>query len=229
MNDGGWKWASSGALEGSVNGVKIKIIDQNNNGRFNDVGVDAIVVGKSTVASYLSRVINAKGSLVEIEVASNGKEVSYKPFEGKTGVLNLRSKFSAKGKLTAAVVMSDDGNYSFELAGAKNGMLIPEGAYIIKSGQVTAGKETALIKQGDAKNITVSASEPSVFEWGGPVRAEFTYDRVGDKVTFSPGNLTYIGKAGEVYHSWVPTGAPPKFVIRDGKGREITSAKFGAS
>lgn len=229
VNDGGWTWATSGALEGSVNGVKVKIIDQNNNGRFNDVGEDAIVVGKSNVACYLSRVINVKGSLVEIEVASSGDQITYRPFSGKAGLLNLREGYKSKGKLEAAIVVSDNGDYSFNLANAKKGMFIPEGLYDIKSGKIATGKETALIKKGESKPIRVSADAPATFAWGGPVRAEFTYDRVGDKVTFSPGNLSFYGKAGEEYHTWVPTGAPPKFVIKDKKGREITSAKFGSS
>lgn len=229
VNDGGWKWATSGALEGSVNGVKIKVIDQNNNGRFNDFGEDAIVVGKSNTAAFLSRVISTKGQLTEIEIASNGKEISYKPYSGKAGLLNLHAKFKAKGKLEAAIVVSENGDYSFDLAKAKKGLLIPEGLYTVASGKVAMGKETALIKEGNSKPIRVTADEPAVFAWGGPIRAEFTYDRNGEDVTFSPQNLNFFGQAGEEYHTWVPTGAPPKFVIKDGKGREITQAKFGAS
>ncbi|MFT7620708.1 MAG: hypothetical protein ACI97A_004366 [Planctomycetota bacterium] len=229
VNDGGWKWATSGALEGKVNGVKVRIIDQNNNGRFNDFGEDAICVGKSLTASFLSRVINAKGQLVEIEIDSNGDEISYKPYTGKAGLLNLRSKFKANAKLEAAIVVSENGDYSFNLANAKKGLLIPEGLYTVKSGKIAMGKETALIKEGISKPIRVTADEPAVFAWGGPVRAEFTYDRNGEEVTFSPQNLSFYGKAGEEYHTWIPTGAPPKFVIKDAKGREITQAKFGAS
>ncbi len=225
-NEGGWKWSSSGALVGKVNGVRVKIIDQNNNGRFNDFGEDAMVVGKSNIASFLSRVINVKGELVEIEVATNGKTISYKPYSGKAGILNLRAKYKAKAKLIAAIVVNDNGDYSFNLANAKQGLLIPEGKYTIESGKIAMGKETALIKKGTSKVIAVSADEPSVFAWGGPIRAEFEYTRNGQDVTFSPQSLWFYGKAGEEYHSWVPDGSPPKFVIKDKKGREITTAKF---
>ncbi len=227
QNKGGWKWSSSGAHVGKVNGVQVKLIDQNNNGRFNDFGEDAMVVGKTDVASFLSRVISVKGELFEIEVPENGSKISYKPYSGKAGLLNLRAKYKAKAKLTAAIVVSENGDYSFNMASAKKGFLVPEGLYSIAAGKITMGKESALIKGGTAKPIRVTADEPSVFAWGAPIRAEFEYTRNGEEITFSPQSLWFYGKAGEEYYNWVPDGAPPKFVIKDKKGREIKTAKFG--
>lgn len=227
VNDGGWKWASSGYLEGKVAGQRIALIDQNNNGRFDDFGVDAMLVGKSDSASYLSKVVSVNGSLYEIAFADNGSDLVATPYTGKTGTLNLAANFESKGKLTAAVVRNDKGDLSFELADAKKGMTVPEGLYTIVSGKVEMGKETCLIKTGNCKPIRVTAEEPAVFAWGGPIKAEFDYTRQGEEVTFSPQSLWFFGKAGEEYHKWIPDGAPPKFIIKDEKGREITTAKFG--
>jgi hypothetical protein len=227
VNEGGWKWASSGALEGKVAGAKIAIIDQNNNGRFNDFGEDAIVIGKSDSAAYLSKVVNIGGSLYELEISDDGSEIGYKPYTGKAGMLNLVKDFESKGKLTAVVVRNENGDFSFELADAKRGMLLPEGLYSIVSGKVEMGKESCLIRSGECKPIRVTADEPAIFAWGGPIQAKFDYTREGEEVTFSPQSLWFFGKAGEEYHNWVPDGAPPKFIIRDENGREITTAKFG--
>lgn len=227
VNEGGWRWASSGALEGKIAGQKIAIIDQDNNGRFDDFGTDAILVGKTDAANYLSKIINAGGELYEIEFSEDGSELAYKPYTGKAGTLNLVSDFESKGKLTSVVVRNENGEYSFELSSAKRGMLLPEGLYSIVAGKVEMGKETCLIRTGECKPIRVSEEEPATFAWGGPIRAEFSYTREGEDVTFSPQSLWFFGKAGEEYHSWVPDGAPPKFIIKDEKGREITTAKFG--
>ncbi len=227
VNEGGWKWASSGALEGKIAGNKIAIIDQNNNGRFNDFGEDAMIVGRSDAASYLSKVVSVGGSLYEIELSDDGSELVYKPFTGKTGTLNLVKEFESKGKLTSVVVRNENGDLSFELSDAKRGMLLPEGLYSIVAGKVEMGKESCNIRAGECKPIRVSEDEPSVFAWGGPIRAEFDYTRSGDEVTFSPQSLWFFGKAGEEYHNWIPDGAPPKFIIKDENGREITTAKFG--
>lgn len=227
VNEGGWKWASSGALEGKLAGQKIAIIDQNNNGRFNDFGVDAMIIGKTDAASLLSKTVNVGGELFDIKINDDGSELSYTPYMGKAGTLNLAAEFETKGKLTSVVVKNENGDYSFEMSDAKRGMLLPEGLYTIISGKVEMGSEFCFIRAGTSKPIRVTAEEPSVFSWGGPIRAEFDYTRSGEEVTFSPQSLWFFGKAGEEYHSWVPDGAPPKFIVKDEKGREITTAKFG--
>jgi hypothetical protein len=227
VNEGGWKWASSGALEGKIAGQKIAIIDQNNNGHFNDFGVDAMVIGKSDAASLLSKTVNVGGDLFDIAINDDGSELTYTPHMGKAGTLNLAAEFESKGKLTSVVVKNENGDCSFELSDAKRGMLLPEGLYTIISGKVEMGREHCLIRTGNSKPIRVTAEEPSVFAWGGPIRAEFDYTRSGEEVTFSPQSLWFFGKAGEEYHTWVPDGAPPKFIIKDENGREITTAKFG--
>lgn len=227
VNQGGWKWASSGALIGKISGTKIAIFDQNNNGHFNDFGVDAMIVGKSDSAALLSKVVNVGGELFEISLNDDGSELSYTPYTGKAGMLNLAAEFESKGKLTSVVVKNENGEYSFELSDAKRGMLIPEGLYSIVSGKVEMGSESCLIRSGNAKPIRVLADEPAIFAWGGPIRAEFDYARSGEEVTFSPQSLWFFGKAGEEYHTWIPDGAPPKFIVKDENGREITTAKFG--
>lgn len=227
VNEGGWKWASSGVLIGKLDGQKVTIIDQNNNGRFSDFGQDAIIVGKGDAASFLSKVVSTGKNLYQIELSDDGSELTYRPYTGAVGEINLAKKFEARAKLTAAVIRSEDGAYSFEVADAKRGLTVPEGLYTIVSGKIEAGKEWALIKTGESKPIRVSADEPAEFEWGGPVRATFDYQREGEEVTFSPQSLWFYGKAGEEYHSWFPEGQPPKFIIKDENGREITTAKFG--
>lgn len=227
VNEGGWRWASSGMLVGKLGGKKISIIDQNNNGRFTDFGEDALVVGKSKSASFLSKVVNTGKDLYEIEISDDGSELTYRPYTGAVGEINLLKEFKAKGKLTAAVIRNENGSHSFEVSKAKRGMMVPEGLYTIVSGKIETGKEYALIRTGESKPIRVSADEPSIFEWGGPIRATFDYQRDGEEVTFSPQSLWFYGKAGEEYHSWFPDGQPPNFIIKDEKGREITSAKFG--
>ena len=46
----GWHYAASGAVTGKVAGVKVAIIDQNNNGVYGEVGRDAMIVGRSSIA-----------------------------------------------------------------------------------------------------------------------------------------------------------------------------------
>jgi hypothetical protein len=228
VNSGGWKWASSGAMAGTVKGTPVRLIDQNNNGIYNEFGVDAMIVGKGNVATFLSRIVSLGGDLYNLEVNANGDEVFTTPFEGETGVLNLRADYNTKGKLEAAVVVNENGDVSFDLAKAKKGMKVPTGAYVIASGKISKGRESAIIARGTSKPIRVHKDEPSVFAWGGPIRAEFSFDRNGKDVTFSPQQLWFYGKGGEEYKTWIPDGKPPKFIIKNkANGRELETATFG--
>ncbi len=228
VNDGGWKYASSGVMVGKYKGVPIQLIDQNNNGRYNDVGEDAVIVGKSRAASFLSKVVSLKGELFEVEVSPTGNAMTFRPYQGPSGVLDLRSKFATKGKLVAAVVMSEDGEFSFEVSKAKKGLVVPTGAYEIVAGLVTKGREHVSIRKGKSRVFRVLEGQSSAVAWGGPLEAEFEYDRKGKDVTFSPNKLWFFGRAGEEYYNWVPDGKPPKFIIADGvTAKKIGEAKFG--
>ena len=102
----GWVFAASGAVLGILDGQKIRIIDQNNNGRHDDYGEDAMVIGQGRYASFLSRVINVRGKLYSIEVSEDGRTLNYKPYVGATGTLDLSSRFATKGKLLSAIILS---------------------------------------------------------------------------------------------------------------------------
>lgn len=228
VNDGGWKYSAAGVMSGKIEGTSIQLIDQNNNGRYSDYGEDAMIVGKTKSASLLSRIVACGDELFEIEVSKDGREISYEPYAGETGLLDLRSKFASKGKLQAVVVSNQSGDVSFELSSAKKGLRIPADTYRIVSGLVTKGKETVKVRTGNSKPIRVADQNDAVFAWGGPLETKFEYDRTGEEVTFSPNRIWFYGKSGVEFYDWFPDGKPPKFVIRDAKsGRELNQAAFG--
>lgn len=227
-NEGGWKFAAAGAMTGKIKGETIRLIDQNNNGSYNDFGVDAMVVGIGDAASFLSKVVNLGGSLYNLDVSSDGAELSVTPFEGEAGQLNLRSGFESQGKLESAVIVSDDGQVSFNLADEKKGLTVPAGTYRLTHGRVVAGAESATVKSGRMRPITVAKDEQVAPAWGGPLKAEFTYTHQDGKLTIRPQDLFFFGQAGEEYANWVPDGAPPKFVVKDAEtGQELLTARFG--
>jgi hypothetical protein len=228
VNEGGWKFAAGGAMTGSIKGTPVRLIDQNNNGKYDDFGADAMVLGSGDAASYLSRVVSLGGTLYNFEVNADGSEVAVSPFVGETGTLNLREGFKSQGKLESAVIASEGRDISFNLADAKKGMVVPVGEYTLVYGTVTSGTEIVHVKAGKMAPIAVRAAEESVPAWGGPITAEFSYTHENDTLTIRPTDLWFYGSAGEEYYSWVPDGAPPKFVVKDAKtNREITTARFG--
>jgi len=227
VNEGGWKFAASGVMIGRVKGVEVRLIDQDNNGRYNDFGVDAMVVGNGDAAAFLSKVVNLDGTLYSLDVSADGAEVSVAKYEGESGTLNL-SAYETQGDLASAVVSSMDDSMSFNLANAKNGVRVPTGDYKVVHGTVTAGSESAVIRAGKMKNLSVKSGEATTLAWGGPLRAEVTWTHQNGTLTIAPENLAYFGKAGEQYSNWKPDGQTPTFIVKDAKtGKEITKARFG--
>ncbi len=225
LNKSGWKFAPGGFLTGSIKGTRVRLIDQNNNGTFGDVGVDALIVGTSKVATYHSEAINIGGELFTIAVAEDGTQLACKLYDGSTGKLHLAC--TTKGKVMAAVVRSADQKFSFDMARAKEGMAVPVGAYKLMTGQLGLGASRVTMTTGKSKAITVGPDQTRQVCWGGPVRAEFAYQRGGGKVKLSPDQVWLYGAAGELYTGWVPLGASPKFTItEDETGKEVAQAHF---
>jgi hypothetical protein len=226
----GWHFAASGAMVGKIGETRVQLIDQNNNGRYDDFGEDAMIVGRSKFATFLSRVVNVGGELHTLQIAPDGSSLTHAPFQGEVGVLDLRTGLETKGKLLSAIVRSADGDVCFDLARAKEGLRVPSGTYSLHSGKFGLGQASAYVRAGRMASIEVAAGEPTVLDWGGPLQGEFKYVRSGGEVVISPADVTYFGKAGEEYRIWDPVGKSPEFTIKEVKaGTELAKAMFPGS
>jgi hypothetical protein len=226
----GWHFAPGGAAIGKLGETKLQIIDQDNDGRFDGFGTDAMVVGTGKRAMLLSEVVNIAGELYALEVAADGSSMKWTPFVGETGELDLTTDLKTEAKLLTAVVVSLDGQRSFDLANAPAGMKVPVGDYRIHSGQLGLGKATVTVKTGKAGLLTVSAGVVTRLDWGGPTHAEFAFQRRGNQVAFSPDAVWYYGSAGEQYSGWTPIGKSPEFTVTERNlGTELTKAVFPGS
>jgi hypothetical protein len=226
----GWQFSVAGAMVGKLGETKIQLIDQNNNGRYDDFGEDAMIIGRSRYASFLSRAMNVAGTLYQVEVAADGSSMDFAPFTGATGTLDMRSKLDTKGKLLSAIVKSRDGAYSFDIATVRRGIEVPAGTYDLYSAKLGLGKAEAYVRPGRMAAVEVAANATAQVVWGGPVKGEFKYVRQGDQVAFSPDDVTYFGGAGEEYRVWDPVGKSPEFTIKEIKaGTEVAKALFPGS
>lgn len=217
-HDGPWSTAPGGAMTGRIGAERFMILDQNGNGRFDDFGADALVIGRGKVASFLSRVVQVDGKLFELDVTADGTGATLKPFTGPTGTLDMGTDFETKAKLRSIVLTDSQGDLSFELSGAvaaKEAVRLPAGTYNIHSGEIVLGKSHATLGPGTAKAIEVAADGTTSFVWGGPVNAKFTYQRSGGKLQIGPSDIEYYGRAGEMYSSFMPLGSSPHFEVKE--------------
>lgn len=215
--DGRWVAAPGGAMMGALGRTPVAFIDQNGNGRFDDIGADAMVVGRSKVASFLSEVVELDGELFHLDVAPDGSNAALTPYTGPVGTLDL-SAFESKAKLRGLVVNSKDGKLSFEVAGdvvAGEPTKLPAGTYRFHSGEVVKGKSSAQLSAGRTGDLVVAADGTTELAWGGPVQAELAYARRGGELMIAPEDVTYFGRAGEAYADFMPLGSSPAFQVKD--------------
>ena len=228
QNQKGWKFAPGGYLTGNLKGQKIRIIDQNNNGSFTDIGEDALIVGNGRAATFLSEVINVSGKLYEIRLDQANSALVCTPFEGPSGTLKLSC--TTKGKVLSAILKSRDNKHSFDMAKASDGMLVPVGAYSMVCGELGLAKSRVKMTTGRSKEIRIGKDQEQAACWGGPVKAEFAYQHSSGKVHLEPNKVWYYGSTGETYENWAPLGASPKFTIFDtDTGQEVAQAHFPGS
>lgn len=221
-----WQYACGGIMSGKVNGVDVSIIDQNNNGIWNEVGTDAFIMGKSSAASFLSKVINVKGQLLEFSVNETGTLATFSPYQGESGTLNAVAKYNSKGKLTSAVFTSVDGEMSFDLSEASSGLLVPINEYQLSSATAAKSVEHVAIRRGGMRGVTVKTGDEMLVEWGGPLRIEFTNYR-SDEENITVNLPSFFGNAEEEYYDFFPGGKSPSILVTDkATGKEVWSGKF---
>ncbi|MEX1025858.1 MAG: hypothetical protein WD226_12365 [Planctomycetota bacterium] len=222
-----WEWSAGSVQQGTVEGTKVSLIDMNGNGRYDDFGQDAYLVGNSSNAAFLSRVVNLGGNLYEFTPNALGTEVTTKPFTGETVMLDATSEFEGKGKVVNAVFR--DGDLSFNVADEAKGMKIPAGTYRFEHGYVTKGSSTVTIGTGNMEPIELAPGAEHVVEWGAPIGGEFSYNQTGTKVTVNA-DFRFFGKLGEEYKEFTPKGGGPKIFVKDKeKGDVLTKGRFRES
>lgn len=221
-----WEYSTSAAMTGKVLGNAVSLLDLNGNGRWNDYGIDGVIIGGGKNAGLLSQVVSIAGKLHNFEVSEDGREVTTSAWEGETGEIDFSIK--SKGKLATLALALEGKKVSF--AFHKNGkMTVPAGEYSIAGGLIYKGKEQARIGKGKMRSLNVAAGKTAALSLGGRVNAEFAYEVAGGKLTVRPESLHYFGKAGEEYLSWTPDNKSPKLSVFDSrKKRPVESGRFAS-
>ena len=226
----GWHFAPAGAVVAKWRGVTFKVIDQNCDGRFDGIGEDALVVGRGGSACYLSDVVQVGGELYRLQVTQDGSELSFSPYEGESGTLDVHAGYRTEAKLERFVVKDETGRFSFDLGKATDGMRVPAGEYRLADAVVVLGKGSVAVGRGKLEPITVAADQRAVLRWGGPLDVTFDYAREGSQLQFDPLRVWYHGQAGELYSGWNPRGTSPKIVIKEKEtGDVLVDAVFPGS
>lgn len=228
VKQGEWRFVAGSVVQGEIAGTKVRVVDQNHNGRFDDVGADALVIGNGRAASFLSEVVAIDGQLRKLEVAADGSKLRFSPYTGEVGKLSLRAV--TDGKVMAAVLNSTDGRYSVHLSKHDVDVVVPAGNYELHSGVLSLAGSRVDMAKGRSKAFAVTADGAEQLAWGGPAKAEFAYQENGGQLTFDPNAIWFFGSKNEEYKNWNPVGKSPLITVVDrATGALIAETRFPGS
>ncbi len=206
----------AGAMSGEILGKKIVLLDDNNNGRYDDYLADAAVIGSTNYGAYMSRVIPIGNRLYEFKASPSGTTASVRPFTGKPA----RIRFEHRSILRSVVVTGD--KTSFQVAGSK-GTPVPAGSYKFAFGYVEKGKMRAFIQKGNMKPIQVAAGKTVKVDWGPPCRIDFNTKAIGGN-KFNLLVPRILGVGGEEYYGFQPKPSRYDIAIYDSSGKRVSAA-----
>lgn len=186
----------SGILKG---GLKITLIDFDENNAFDDVGTDVMIFGDSKYGIPYSKMFNINNKLYEVKIVSNPKEhkIGLKPYEGESAKLDLVSKFTGLLPFNMIVITDGTGRY-FDVANNKS-FIVPCGLYTIYLGHFSDRGMQVVVK-GDRMNkieVKKESDAPITFKWGPALKVDFGID-IGEPPKPEP----VLGKDGK------PVNAP---------------------
>ncbi|MDQ7778668.1 MAG: hypothetical protein RDV41_03030 [Planctomycetota bacterium] len=213
-----WQFLRHCWMAGKVANLPFALIDDSNNGKYDDYGQDSFVVGDSKYATPLGKVASLGGQLFNLEAKEHGTSVKTKPYEGKTGYLDMSSQYKCVGKLMVAIVQC--GQNFFDASG-KDPLLVPVGSYSFLWGVISNGKQSAVIQPGKMVAIEVKEGETTKVAWGMPVRLEIDAVVSAGMLRIGPANVKAFGTANEEYVTFKPRPLLPQLEVQGSTGSTI--------
>ncbi|MFH0889047.1 MAG: hypothetical protein V1871_07570 [Planctomycetota bacterium] len=157
------------------------IIDDNNNGYFNDYGKDAIIIGTAHKnAVPLSSIIMVKGKYYNLQMESvseipadakkipnyTGMVLQLTPYKGDTGKIDFMRNFKAPKDFPQTAVIRRDNDAFFQLTGNAS-VVVPVGNYYLVSSVLN---KRVHIRGSDTTIGAVEKDKTLSPKWGGPFK-----------------------------------------------------------
>ena len=181
-------------------GQKIVLLDDNGNGKYNDLNGDAIIIGHCPV-SFLGKYILINDKIYELLVHEAGSVIELRLAPKiEWGWIDMFDKYKPPQKnetlkIHTIIASGPLGSFAFDEKHKK--LRVPAGAYDIVFGLFERAKEWAYLKKGEKTSFTVATGKVASPKWGGKVEAAFDVDSDGDEVTVQSPN--FFGEGSEQY------------------------------
>ncbi len=214
------------SMVGEVNGVQIRIIDENMDGIYGSAPVqwgydgvtegmlhpemDSILIGSGKRARPWSEYQEIGGVWYRLEVENAGKSLKAYPVEIETGAIKL----TYKGGKPTWVVVKGSGKYEnsfFDLM--EKGIGLPPGKWTLFCGELRKGKKiqtmkTLILPGKDTPSWRVEVGGTAEASLGAPFGFDFKFEEDGKNMMIPGNSIVVTGVAGERYER--PWNCVPK-------------------
>jgi hypothetical protein len=213
--------APAASLVGTVNGVRVRVIDDNLDGRYgsepktwrfpgllegdSQPDVDSVVVGESKMARPWSRLQKIGDAWFELAANEKGTDLLVTPAQVQGGTLELDLKGLPASWLVVRGVGDGAEDLFYELVnGGTNKVEVPAGTYELYAGQIALGKKDQMMKAlvlpgQNTRSWKVGAGETTKVELGMPLKLDFEIKQDAETVTVVSPSLAVVGRGGETY------------------------------
>jgi hypothetical protein len=191
----------SSARTATFQNHRIVLLDDDGNGKYNDIDRDAVIIDDNPV-TFLGKYILLGEDFYEILVHKAGASLELRTAPKlDTGVIDIFEAYTPSQKsetlrIHSIIVTGANGSFSFDERRRK--VKAPAGSYDITFGLFERAKETVYMKKGEKTSFSVIAKETAKPQWGGEVTSKFDLSSDGQEVTVSP--PSFIGGGSETYY-----------------------------
>ncbi|MFH1227913.1 MAG: hypothetical protein V1701_08425 [Planctomycetota bacterium] len=174
-----WAFQRACFMQGKTPLGDFILIDDNNNGYYDDFGEDSIIIGSGATkqVELLSSIINIKGKFYECKTHYSGNKLSLKEYTEPLGKVDMLSGFNFPKQKIDRVVIGGVDNVYFNVPLQTKSIPLPVGEYYLYSAILSNGKFKVKgnpdakfkIENSDPKTDK-DKGKPMVFSWGAPFK-----------------------------------------------------------
>jgi len=181
-------------------GHKIVLLDDNGNGKYDDVGQDVIIAGDGPPC-FLGKYIRLADKFYEILVHPSGGTIELRsPGTLETGTVDLFAKHKPPQKAESlkvhmVIIAGEQGSFSFDEQ--HRTAVVPAGTYDLVFGLFERAREVVYMRKGEKTSFSVSGGQTATPQWGGVVKSRFSLSIDDKGIVVSP--PAFVGAGTEEY------------------------------
>jgi hypothetical protein len=219
-----------GYREANLGGVRVRITDDDCDGRFDGFGRDGITIGRSAAGTLLSRIIATPKGIYEIDVHPAGTEIRWRKYKGPTLIAQPSPGFGVARNFI--IRSADDPDLFLELAPVRTAVKIPTGRWQFHQAVLLdpTGTEMVWVDGRDCAPLDLPEEDDDeilVFRLGGTLQHRCQVTLGEEEVRIHGLTFALVGEAGEVYQGYYPTPVVPEISVLmpiPGTEREIRNS-----